>query len=61
MVISAEFTPCKTTALSSSDSVTPHFDSIFDLFDTNAPIMEIDCTLFVCKLIENIYSTVFVV
>ena len=31
----------KPTALSSSDSVTPHFHFINDLFDVNAPIMEI--------------------
>ena len=31
----------KTTALSSSDSVTPCFRLIYDLFDMNAPIMEI--------------------
>ena len=32
---------CKTTALSSNDSVTPHFYFIYDFFDTHAPITEI--------------------
>ena len=32
---------CKTTALSSSDSVTPRFHLIYDLYDTNAATTEI--------------------
>ena len=32
---------CKTTAFSSSDSVTPRFHLIYDLFNTNVPITEI--------------------
>ena len=32
---------CKTTALSLSDSITPCFNLIYDLFSMNAPIIEI--------------------
>ena len=39
-MISAEFTPMKTTALSSSDRGMPHFHFINDLFNMNSPITE---------------------